>query len=165
MTALLQDNAAVLERQGDIAGDQAFDRFSGHSGPPSTGEPCIVIPADECFDIGSGGQERRIQLLISGQLVHPCRNQRHRWTQIASVVSTLLGTRWAPVGIDPLPDRKQDPLTDRPPGDTLVDASDLCELVHRGRYRLRNGDDRDVGQNEPNGLIDLGSSALSPGCK
>ena len=129
--ALLKHDIAALEGQRSIARDESGDRPPGRLGPPAVCEAGVLVSSVERLDVGAGCEQGGVELSVPSDLVYPRSHQGHGRTDVASVVSTLLWSRWPPVVRPALGHRSKNFLPDRASGDALVDAANLCERLGR----------------------------------
>ena len=57
-----------VEGNGRLPGDELGDRFAHHLLAPAVLKSAFGILTKQAFDVGAGGQQSRIELVVAGQL-------------------------------------------------------------------------------------------------
>ena len=77
-TSVLEDQAALLERQGRLAVDQAVDRHADEVVAPAGPKAGVIIATQQFLDVRARGEQRRVDGDVLGELSQPSRDERDR---------------------------------------------------------------------------------------
>ena len=147
-----------------LARHEAFHVISEHFGPPPAGQAGRRHAAEQVAQIGPGGQQRRVQALVLGQLGDPGRHQRDR--RAAAAARARAPRRRCGAGrCRPGPRPRRRAARRRAEPRTWRSSTPRIgpELIDRRRGALRDAEHGEVGDDEPRREVLAGRPPLPPG--
>ena len=156
------ERTVASEGQGRLARHELADGVAHERPAPSPRKSRVGVAPQERDQVGSGRQQRGVDLCVASKLRHPGRHEREGGTQSLVEVFRFRELQRRCREIDSPLDGLDDLVAGAGFQVTPVDAAGRSQLGKGGRLRLRDRQHREVGQNEPDRLVVLLRPPLPP---
>jgi hypothetical protein len=162
-TSLQDELAPAPDRERPFARQKLAERLSHECSAPPAGEPGFVAASKQGVQVGPGGEKGTVDPELGGPLGQPGPGQGRDRTQAALELIARRRPEGAVVELETGLDSVEQPRVEGAFRPAPVQASCRSQLVDRGGGALGDGDDGEVGQDEPDRPIGGGRPSLAPG--
>ncbi len=154
--------AASVERDRSPTLDETADVLSEDLCAPAVREASALVAPQQRLHVRSGREQGRVDVELAAELCDPGADQGDRRTQIPVDVARRGDAQAVPREREPFGHRGEQFAGNRPSEMALIEPAHAAERFEIRRWTLRDADQGQIGQDEPNRLIELGGSALTP---